>query len=454
MPSTLNLAVAQARTLLTLPETLSALSRIAHEAADRKVDLLLFPEAYLGGYPRGCSFGTNIGARTSLGRDQFLAYAKSAVDLGDTPRGAGDEWVNRTLPVARERGEEFRGDRTREYVEKIARETGVFLVVGVVEKAGGSLYCAVIYVDPARGCIGKRRKVMPTAAERIVWAQGQPETLRAVTTVFRGVKVTLAAAVCWENYMPLLRSSLYAQGVNVYCAPTADGRESWQSLMKTVAFEGRCFVLSANQCVRKKDLPAWVNSETEQEDLGPEAGEELKGDEHLDSVKPPLGSRRKSVITKTEDNHEISWPSLKSGEKDSGMNGHHDNGFTGADGDAKSPLHFSQIPPDDETPLNGENEAGNGGHILALPLHKRKAQQSSTKDSGDKIVSRGGSCILSPSGHLIAGPVWDENESLLVITIDLDDCDRGRLDFDTSGHYSRDDSFELKVRGLDLNPPP
>ncbi|KAI9825369.1 MAG: hypothetical protein M1819_000535 [Sarea resinae] len=343
MPQILKLGVAQARTRSTRSETLQALAVTTQKAASRGIKLLLFPEAYLGGYPRTCTFGAAVGARAPEGRDQFLHYFRDAVDLGDTPSGAGDAWVERRLPLPKDGG--MRGDGTREELERIAKATGVFIIVGLVERAAGSLYCGAVYVCPREGIIGKRRKVMPTGSERLVWAQGSPSTLKAVTTTISGVKLTLAAAICWENFMPLLRHSLYSQNVNLYLAPTADARETWLSLMRTVAGEGRCFVLSANQCVKKKHLPPWVISEA-----------------------------------------------------------------------------------------------------------STAVQASSPED--EDFVCRGGSCIIGPLGEVLVDPVWEAEDELIAVEVDFDECEKGRLDMDVAGSYSRNDSFKLTVEGLDLNPPP
>ena len=99
--------------------------------------------------------------------------------------------------------------------------------------------------------LGKHRKLMPTAAERLVWGYGDGSTLPVLDTAAG----RLGAVICWENYMPLLRMAMYAKGVQVWCAPTADARDTWIATMRHIACEGRCFVLSANQFATRADYP-------------------------------------------------------------------------------------------------------------------------------------------------------------------------------------------------------
>ncbi|KAF2196557.1 carbon-nitrogen hydrolase [Delitschia confertaspora ATCC 74209] len=467
MPQKLKLASAQARTLSTTAETLRALEQTTRSVASESIDLILFPEAYLGGYPRTCTFGAAVGSRDPIGREQFLHYFHDAVDLGDTPQGAGDDWLEKKLPLAK--GKKSRGDGTREELERIARETGVFIVTGLVEKAAGTLYCGVVYVCPRYGIIGKRRKVMPTGSERLIWGQGSPSTLKAVTTEIKGVRLCLAAAICWENYMPLLRQSLYMQNVNLYLAPTADARDTWLSLMRTVGCEGRCFVLSANQCVRRKHLPDWIKSGTSSNRTPTHEKDSAPSDAHHPTQSHGRG-RRKSTIILTEDKHEICLPSpIVSKEKEANRTtGHH----TPSQNEESAILSEESRDPSRDSPRRRSSiitETPEHNQICWPKTPKLSSSQSSqahvpassdaakeTKGTdGDDFVCRGGSCIISPQGDVLAGPLWDvEDGGLLIVEVDFEDCERGRLDLDVAGSYSRNDAFDLRVSGLELVPPP
>jgi nitrilase len=317
----------------------------------------------------------------------------------------------------------------------------VFIVTGLVERAGGTLYCGVVYVCPRLGVLGKRRKVMPTGTERLIWGQGSPSTLKAVVTHIKGVRVCMASAICWENYMPLLRQSLYSQNVNLWLAPTADARSTWEGLMRTVGVEGRCFVLSANQCMKTKNLPGWV-TRNKPDGQGQKGGDKdglVNGIQEQHAQKPTR-ARRRSTITTTEGEHEICWPITEEGKTAP-------NGDSSAIADEAQPPDpvFSKVPlkPKDLTPPAST-------HAQTQPLAE---SQNSTE--GDEWACRGGSCIASPMGDLLAGPLWEvEDGGLLVAEVDFEDCERGRLDLDVAGSYSRMDSFHLTVDGLDLDPPP
>ncbi len=178
--------------------------------------LVVLPEAILGGYPKGEDFGTRLGYRLPEGREAYARYFDNAIDLD--------------------------GDEVRA-LAGLAQRTGAHLVVGVIERAGSSLFCTALFVDPDKGLVGTHRKLMPTGTERLIWGQGDGSTL----PVFDVPAGRIGAAICWENHMPLLRTAMYAKGVEIWCAPTVDERDVWQCSMRHIAHEGRCFVISACQ---------------------------------------------------------------------------------------------------------------------------------------------------------------------------------------------------------------
>jgi nitrilase len=202
--------------LFDTPRTLEKLADLAASARAAGASLAVFPEAFVGGYPKGSQFGTSLGIRTAAGREEFRAYFDSAIDVP--------------------------GPET-EYIAKVARDNHLHLVTGVVERSGGTLYCTVLFFSPAGELLGKHRKLMPTALERVVWGCGDGSTLTVLDTPLG----KLGAVICWENYMPLLRTAMYAKGIQLYCAPTVDDRDSWIPSMRHIAIEGRCFILSACQ---------------------------------------------------------------------------------------------------------------------------------------------------------------------------------------------------------------
>lgn len=206
-------------------QTLAKVGVLVADAASQGAQLVVFPEAFVSGYPKGIDFGARVGMRAPEGRDWFRRYWESAIDVPgpDTARLGG-----------------------------LARQHRLHLVIGVIERERGTLYCTILFFAPDGSLLGKHRKVMPTAMERLIWGFGDGSTL----SVFETAIGRLGAVICWENYMPLLRTAMYAQGIQLYCAPTVDDRETWVPTMRHIALEGRCFVLSTCQFARRSDFPA------------------------------------------------------------------------------------------------------------------------------------------------------------------------------------------------------
>lgn len=207
-------------------KTLQKLEKIVQQQAQKGCGLIVFPESFVPGYPRGFDFGAKIGSRTDEGRQLYADYTANSIDLES-------EDLNR--------------------LENLAAAQNTYLVIGVTEKqhTNGSLYCSMLYISPTKGLLGVHRKIKPTGTERLIWAEADGESLVAFDTKIG----KLGGLICWENYMPMARMSMYQKGVEIYIAPTADSREEWTATMKHIALEGRCFVLGCNQYYTKSMYP-------------------------------------------------------------------------------------------------------------------------------------------------------------------------------------------------------
>lgn len=201
--------------------------RLIGEAAQRGAKVIVFPEAFIGGYPKGLSYGLVVGARDPAGREEFRLYLDSAIDVP--------------------------GRHTQQLAEAAATHNA-YVVIGAIEREGGSCYCTVLFFGPNGQWLGKHRKLMPTALERMIWGFGDGSTLTVVDSPYGRI----GSVICWENYMPMLRMAMYAKNVALYCAPTADDRDTWLPSMQHVALEGRCFVISVCQFLRKSEFPPTV----------------------------------------------------------------------------------------------------------------------------------------------------------------------------------------------------
>jgi nitrilase len=299
----LKVAVVQAApVIMDLGETIIKLKELVREAAQKGAKLVVFPESFIPAYPRGLNFGFVIGSRSKEGRKDWKRYYDNSLAIPS---------------------------KECEIIAKIAKDNNVYLSLGVTEKDStgntATLYCTNVFISPEGKIIGKHRKLKPTGSERNIWGEDDGSTLTVVDTPYG----RMGSLICWENYMPLARAALYSKGVTLYIAPTADAREQWQSTMKHIALEGRCFVIGCNQYVEKSMYP---------------------------------------------------------------------------------------------TDIYGYDELENQ----------------------PEVMSRGGSCIVSPYGEYLAGPLYGKEE-IIYAELELDDAISSRMDFDPVGHYSRPDIFELKI---------
>ena len=204
-----------------IEQTLGLCKQVSHHGCQ----LVLFPESFIPGYPRGFTFGAAVGSRSESGMKLFKKYADESVSVNE-----GD-----LKPVV-----------------AIAKELNLMIGLGVTEKSEtGTLYCSLVYITPENGLAGIHRKLKPTGTERVIWGEGSANELIVVSSH----STKIGGLICWENYMPLARMAMYYQGIQIYLAPTADARPTWLDTMKHIAREGRCFVLGCNQHFTKDHLP-------------------------------------------------------------------------------------------------------------------------------------------------------------------------------------------------------
>ena len=216
--------------LFDTPATIDLFEQKLQAVKSRGADLIVFPEAFIGGYPKGIDFGVRVGMRSPEGRAQFQAYFEGA--------------ISRNSPELQR-------------ICGAVKEAAINTVLGLIEKDGGTLYCSSVCIGRDGTILSWHRKLMPTAMERVIWGQGDGSTM-GVAQMDVGV---VSMAICWENYMPLYRSHLYNQGTQIHCVPTVDDREVWLPTMQMIALEGRCFVVSACQFMTAGDVKAdWFKS--------------------------------------------------------------------------------------------------------------------------------------------------------------------------------------------------
>ncbi|KCZ85512.1 putative amidohydrolase [Hyphomonas adhaerens MHS-3] len=225
MPKFTVAAVQAGSKLFDTPATIALFADKLKEAAKTGADLAVFPEAFIGGYPKGIDFGVRVGMRQPEGREQFRQYFDGAIE--------------RTSPQMAD-------------IQALVKEAQINTVLGLIERDGGTLYCSSVAMGRDGEILSWHRKLMPTAMEKVIWGQGDGSTMK----VAKSDMGVLSMAICWENYMPLFRSHLYDQGTQVHCVSTVDDRDVWLPTMQTIALEGRCFVVSACQYMTVGDVRA------------------------------------------------------------------------------------------------------------------------------------------------------------------------------------------------------
>jgi nitrilase len=222
--TTVRIAAVQATyELMDRAATIERVSDLTADAARQGAQLVVFPEAFIPGTP--------------------LWIDTQPIWDGD------DEWYR----LLAEQAVTVPGPAT-ERLGAVAEEHGTWLVVGVqeLETGGGTIYNSVLYFSPDGTLVEKHRKLVPTGSERTIWGMGDGSTLRAVAAPFGRI----GGLICWENYMPLARFHLYAQGIDIWLAPTLATGDAWVASMRHLARENRMYVVGVNPVLHIDRIPA------------------------------------------------------------------------------------------------------------------------------------------------------------------------------------------------------
>jgi len=219
-------AVQAAPVFLDREATVEKACRLIAEAASNGARLVAFPESFIPAYPDWV-WAVPAGQEGLLNE----LYAELVANAVEIPSQA-------TASLC-----------------QAARRAKAHVVMGLTERnteaSGSSLYNTLLYIDAKGNILGKHRKLVPTGAERLVWAQGDGSTLQAFDTPLG----KLGGLICWENYMPLARYAMYAWGAQIYIAATWDRSEPWLSTLRHIAKEGRVFVIGCCMALRYDDIP-------------------------------------------------------------------------------------------------------------------------------------------------------------------------------------------------------
>ncbi len=210
---------------MDLDATIEKACKLIKKAAKKGADLVVFPEAFVPGYPDWIWHVPP--GDMALNQDLYAKLLEQTVSIGS---------------------------KETDRLYEAAKKAGIYVVIGIneknVEASGGSIYNSLLFIDPDGNLFGHHQKLVPTAPERTIWGYGDAGTVNVYDTDICKV----GGLICWENYMPLVRYSLYAEGIELYLAPTYDEGQTWNASMKHIAKEGRCFVSGCCMVLKKNDV--------------------------------------------------------------------------------------------------------------------------------------------------------------------------------------------------------